>query len=146
MPTPTRPTAPTQTTQTTQTTQPADGSPPSLNLAVLAGTLIAEPVISELSTGEIVASLSVRSTDAKGRKCSSPVRWVDPGRAVHRLHADQDVVIIGRVVRRFFRSGGQVISRTEIVASNVLRPSQKVTRIRALESAAGAIIDFVGSN
>jgi len=120
--------------------KPAD---PCLNVAILAGTLIADPVISELSSGKIVASLSIRTFDATGKRVSSPVRWLEPGTAVHRFHSDQKVVVIGQVVRRFFRAGGQVISRTEVDAHHVFRPTQKVTQAKALARAAAAVTDFV---
>jgi single-strand DNA-binding protein len=61
---------------------------------------------------------------------SVPVVWFDaPPRAMN-LDVDQEVLVVGRVRRRFFRSGGATQSRTEVVAEEVL-PTRMVKKVAA---------------
>ena len=51
--------------------------------------------------------------------------WADPPSADEEaLLEETEVVVVGRVRRRFFRSGGATQSRTEVVAERVARPRQ----------------------
>jgi hypothetical protein len=47
------------------------------------------------------------------------------------LVPDRDVVVVGRVRRRFFRTGGATVSRTEVAALDVV----EVTRRRPIGAA-----------
>ncbi|HET7523922.1 MAG TPA: hypothetical protein VFJ79_07250, partial [Acidimicrobiales bacterium] len=55
------------------------------------------------------------------------------------LDAGVGVVVVGRVRRRFFRSGGVTQSRTEVVASRVVRAGASARVRAALDEAAAAI-------
>jgi len=59
-----------------------------------------------------------------------PVVWLDgPGSA--ELEAGTEVVVVGSVRRRFFRTGGATASRTEVVATQVV-PARQRKRVSAL--------------
>ena len=51
--------------------------------------------------------------------------FVDPPAAVRRLDAGHEVIVVGHVRRRFFRSGGATQSRTEVVAEGLIRPRRQ---------------------
>ena len=46
--------------------------------------------------------------------------WADPPAAGLPVALGEEVVVVGRVSRRFFRSGGSTQSRTEVVAEEVI--------------------------
>jgi single-strand DNA-binding protein len=61
---------------------------------------------------------------------SVPVAWFDPPAAASGLVAGDEVVVVGRVRRRFFRAGGATASRTEVVAAKVV-PARSAAKVRA---------------
>jgi hypothetical protein len=69
------------------------------------------------------------------------VVWFNaPTRAVDHA-VDDELVVVGRVVRRFFQAGGTLQSRTEVVADAVV-PRRQTRRARqALERAAQELAD-----
>lgn len=122
---------------------------PSCNVAVVIGRLTADPVLRELASGTVVADLSVTTSAPRGpspgvstAKVSVPVAWHNPGKVVHRLQADQTVLVVGHVARRFFRSGGQLASRTEVVALSVLPITQKAACRKALTRVTSQLADL----
>jgi single-strand DNA-binding protein len=69
--------------------------------------------------------------DREGERAETvPVVWFDPPAAATALDIDDTVVVVGRVRRRFFRSGGSTQSRTEVVADRVV-PARQLKRVRA---------------
>jgi single-strand DNA-binding protein len=91
-----------------------------MNIVVLHGTLTRLPEERTLTSGGRVVEFDVRIRRPDAPTETVPVVWFDaPARALD--HADGDaVVVVGRVRRRFFRSGGVTSSRTEVVADEVL--------------------------
>jgi hypothetical protein len=82
--------------------------------------------------GEIdpAASSVPRSGVAAPRRAESvPVAWFEPPAAASSLKVGDDVVVVGRVRRRFFRAGGATASRTEVVAAAVV-PARAPARVR----------------
>ncbi len=69
-----------------------------------------------------------------------PVAWFDPPAWATALDAGAGVVVTGRVRRRFFRAGGITQSRTEVVASKVVRATA-TSRVAALLADAMAVLD-----
>lgn len=102
-----------------------------LNVAAVCGTVTSEPKQRELPSGSVVTNVEV-TTRLDDGTCSVPVVVVDTPVTVG---AGDQVVVVGRVVRRFFRAGGVTQSRTELVASALVRTSRKRTAERALERA-----------
>ena len=62
-----------------------------------------------------------------------PVVWLNPRAAAVKFGEGDDVVVIGRVRRRFFRAGGTTATRTEVHADSVLSARSGVRIRSALE-------------
>jgi len=129
----------------TATVWGATAPPAGTNLVVVRGTLSRDPEPRELPSGDVIVSyeVTVRPVPGPGagRAESVPVAWVDPPAAATALRAGDDVVVVGRVRRRFFRAGGATASRTEVVATRVV-PARAPAKVRvalaiALEPLAG---------
>ena len=109
------------------TSPPPEVPPPGTNVVVLRGVLSRDPERRELPSGDLLAALEVtirpEAADAGGarpRAESVPVAWFDPPAALARMAAGDEVVVVGRVRRRFFRTGAATLSRTEVVAERVV--------------------------
>ena len=98
------------------------------NLVLVRGTLSSVPVRRTLPNGSDIVQIEVTSRDDAGTARSVPVIVHEPfGKDDHTVwEAGTEVVVVGSVVRRFFRSGGGTASRTEVVATRVVRGSQSV--------------------
>jgi hypothetical protein len=59
------------------------------------------------------------------------VVWIQPSAGWESIAAGDEVVLTGRVRRRFFRTAGGTQSRTEVVADRVV-PVRQAKRVRAL--------------
>ena len=94
-----------------------------MNLAVVIGTLSSEPRRRDLPSGSVLVSYEV-TTEEPDRRCTVPVVWFDPARPPSLADGDE-VVVVGRVRRRFFRSGGSTVSRTEVEARVVARAGSR---------------------
>lgn len=98
-----------------------------MNHVVLRGTLSSEPVDRPLASGSVIWTLEVTTRTADGT-FSAPVAWVDPPHPP-RVGTGDEVLVVGQVRRRFFRSGGVTQSRTEVVASCVV-PATRTAEVR----------------
>ena len=107
-----------------------------MNITVLHGTLSSEPRHRLLPSGDQLISYEVTTELADG-VASVPVVWIRPRRPPAVATADA-VVVIGHVRRRFFRAAGGAASRTEVVASTVLKPDSR--RLAGLLSSSAEII------
>lgn len=109
-----------------------------MNIAVIRGSLSRDPEERELPSGDRVVNYEVTVRDHSPAD-SVPVVWVDPGTGWDAFGAGDEVVVTGRVRRRFFRVGSRTESRTEVVADKVV-PARQAKRARALvDRAVGAI-------
>jgi single-strand DNA-binding protein len=110
----------------------AAAPPPGTNLVVLRGVLSREPEVRALPSGSTLVAyeLTVRAEGPDPARAESvPVCWFDPPAAATGFAEGADVVVVGRVRRRFFRAGGATASRTEVVADRVL-PARSSARCR----------------
>ena len=110
-----------------------------LNVVVLIGLLARPAQDVELPSGSRLLSLEVTVRREEGPAETVPVAWFDAPAWATSLGAGSEVVVVGRVRRRFFRSGGTTQSRTEVVASRVARASA-ASRVRTLLNEAAATI------
>jgi hypothetical protein len=69
-----------------------------------------------------------------------PVVWHDPPASAYRLDRGDEVLVVGQVRRRFFRSGGAVASRTEVVAETVLKTTQAKRCRTAIDKAVAGVL------
>jgi hypothetical protein len=96
-----------------------------VNLAIVRGRLAAEPDLRPLPGGTTVAHLDV-VTDLG----TVPVAWHEPRSAtLAALPVGVELLVVGRVARRFFRSGGRTLGRTEVVADRVV-PTRRAAHVR----------------
>ena len=102
-----------------------------LNVVVLIGVLARPAQDVELPSGSRLLALEVTVRREEGPAETVPVSWFDAPAWATALDAGTDVVVVGRVRRRFFRSGGSTQSRTEVVASKIARGSA-ASRVRVL--------------
>jgi single-strand DNA-binding protein len=118
---------------------------PTVNLAVLAGTLAkaAEPRL--LPDGSTVWELDI-AIRPEGRAASTvPVSWPAPpgGPDPASWGPGDGLVVVGAVRRRFYRAGGATVSRTDVLAEAVV-PSRQHKRVPALLADALAPLCSVG--
>ena len=111
-----------------------------INLVVLEGALARPAQDVELPSGSRLLSLEVTVRREKAPAEPVPVAWFDPPAWATALEAGAEVVVMGRVRRRFFRAGGVTQSRTEVVAHKIVRASAR-SRVAALLSEARATLD-----
>lgn len=100
-----------------------------MNYVILRGHLSSQPQERALASGSVLWSLELTTPTDQGA-WSVPVAWFDPPVAMS-FDAGDEVVVIGAVRRRFFRSANGTQSRTEVVASDVVGATarRKVDRL-----------------
>ncbi len=108
-----------------------------MNVVVLRGTLSRQPEERSLPSGDRLVGfeVTVPALDG-GRSESVPVVWHDPPAEALALAKGDEVAVLGRVRRRFFRAGGSTQSRTEVVAERVV-PADNQRRVSTLFRSAG---------
>lgn len=87
-----------------------------MNVVLLRGRLSSEPRSIDLPSGDHLVRWEV-TTDVDGRKLTVPVAWFEPPRSALAIGEGDEVVVLGRIRRRFFRAGGGTVSETEVVAT-----------------------------
>lgn len=119
---------------------------PSLNLCLVRGECSAEPELRVLASGTRLAVLSVRVRNASAPATSVPVAVWDPPARVEALAAGAEVVVVGRVVRRFFRTAaGGPGSRVEVHADLVVPAGDRRKLAQALRRAE-RVLDALGED
>lgn len=109
------------------------------NVVVLCGMVTREPTRRSLPSGVDVVNFDV-STQVGPDSVSVPIAWHDPTvSAVSSFGAGESVLVVGTVRRRFFRSGGQTQSRTEVVVDSLV-PTRRAKSARSLRAAAASAI------
>lgn len=111
-----------------------------MNLTVVSGHLARPASIRELNEGHRVLTLEITGSEAGSKSGSIPVCWHDPPATAENLDVGDEVVVVGRVRRRFFRAAGSTQSRTEVDAQLVIRARQR-SRIRRALAEASATLD-----
>jgi len=103
-----------------------------VNLSVLRGAISGPPEIRALESGRRIATLAVRTCVGDGRNTSVPVTVWDPPAWLETLAADDALLVVGRVRRRFFRTAtGGSGARTDVEAES-LAPARDRRRLAAL--------------
>jgi len=100
-----------------------------MNHVVLVGRLSSDPQQRSLVSGSVLWSLEL-TTDTPDGAWSVPVAWFDPPIAPV-FGVGDELVVLGSVRRRFFRTPAGTQSRTEVVASEVVAATsrRKVTSL-----------------
>ena len=109
------------------------------NVVVLTGTVTHEPTRRTLPAGSDVVNFDL-TTRVDDHSISVPIAWYDPADSAARSFTLGDqVVVIGTVRRRFFRTAGATQSRTEVVVDSLM-PTRRAKSARSLMAAAAASI------
>ena len=115
-----------------------------MNVTIVQGTLSRPPDARVLASGTTIVSYDVTVRPDDGPAETVPVSWFDPPASAARLGEGDEVLVTGRVRRRFYRAGGRTRSRTDVVADAVLRTSARVRAGKALAAAQGRILEAPG--
>lgn len=114
------------------------------NLVFLRGRVTSPPVVRDLASGSVLATVQVTTGGGDGPAVSVPIAWWDPGPAVEQVGEGDEIVVIGRVRRRFFRSGERTASRVEVEALAVVSAGNRRrvrTLVRRVHQIADALAD-----
>lgn len=114
------------------------------NIVVLIGRLARPVQLRQLPSGDVLAEYQLTVPRPGQRAESVPVVWEHPPASATDHAADAEIVVVGRVRRRFFRAGGRTESRTEVVAESVV-PARQVKKTRAALASVCAQIEGVAS-
>ena len=106
-----------------------------MNVVALRGRLARPAEQRFLPSGDRLVAYEVSVQGPEGRAETAPVVWFGAPATAGALDADQEVVVVGRIRRRFFQSGGATQSRTEVVADVVL-PAGQAKRVTGVLRAA----------
>jgi single-strand DNA-binding protein len=121
-----------------------DDAPVGLNLVVLHGVASNPPEARVLPSGQRLATLSVRVPGADGKATSVPVAAWDPPAWLEEVEADDALVVVGMLRRRFFRDGnGATASRVEVEAATLGRGGERRRRAAAAQRATRALAGLV---
>ena len=110
------------------------------NVAVVSGSIVRSPQERIAGDGQPVLSFEIRVRTIDGPVEVVPVAWPDHSMATAALEAGTEVVVVGRVRQRYFRSGGSTQSRTELVAEAVIGARQHAAVGKALARAARRLV------
>lgn len=100
------------------------------NVVFLRGRLTRPAAVRCLPSGDQLVALEVSITRNGERAETAPVVWLDAPAAATGFDVDEEVVVLGRVRRRFFKAGGVTQSRTEVVAEVVV-PAGQTRKVKA---------------
>jgi len=112
---------------------------PGTNLSVLVGRLSRPAELRQLPSGDEVLALEVTVRPEGHPAESVPVAWTGAPAAASRWTTGEEILVVGRVRRRFFRSGGVTQSRTEVAASVAVPTRRSAAAGKALQGAPGVI-------
>jgi single-strand DNA-binding protein len=114
------------------------------NVVVLIGRLARPAQFRQLPSGDALVEYQLTVPRPGLRAESVPVVWEQPPPSAVDLDTDAELVVVGRVRRRFFRTASRTESRTEVVAELVV-PLRQAKKVRAALSAAQARIEEASS-
>src|SRR5947207_10655851 len=101
-----------------------------VNVVVLLARLLRPAEERLLPSSDRLVQLELSVAREEARAESVPVVWFDPPAWANTLDVNDEVLVVGRVRRRFFRAGGSTQSRTEVVAEVVV-PARQAKKVAA---------------
>jgi hypothetical protein len=108
--------------------------PSGTNVTVLVGTLGRAPEVRTLPSGDRVLALELTIRPAGAAAESVPIAWYDPPEPAVLWIAGEELLVVGRTRRRFFRAAGLTQSRTEVVATAIVPTRRTAAARKALVS------------
>lgn len=112
-----------------------------MNVVILRGTLSRPPTVRHLPSGDHLTAFEVTTRPIEGPAESISVTWLGAPARAQTLTAGAEVIVTGRVRRRFFRTAGATASRTEVVAATVVPAGQRARVAKAIDRALDAVTD-----
>jgi len=100
------------------------------NVVILIGRLARPAQLRLLPSGDSIAEYQLTVPRPGERADSVPVVWETPPASATDHDTDTELLVVGRVRRRFFRAGARTESRTEVVAESVV-PCRQAKRAQA---------------
>lgn len=91
-----------------------------MNVAILIGRVARPPEARELPSGQRLVAYELVVERPGQRADTVPVIWIEAPAGAASHDVDARILVIGRVRRRFFRTGAGTQSRTEVVADQVV--------------------------
>ena len=113
-----------------------------MNLALLRGKLSSPPRLQTLPSGDELLALEVTIRREGNPAESVPVAWPDPPEAAAGWPVGHEVVVVGRIRRRWFRAAQAAASRTEVVAVAVVPASRRAAVAKAVDRALAEAVDL----
>jgi hypothetical protein len=110
-----------------------------MNVVVLRGKLSREPEERMLESGSRLVRYEVTIRGDDGPAETSPVVWLDAPRTAIDMTMGEEVVVVGRVRRRWFKRGPVSESRVEVAARRVV-PSRQRKKVDTVISEAVAVL------
>ena len=114
------------------------------NIVVLIGRLTRPVQLRQLPSGDVLAEYQLTVLRPGQKAESVPVVLEKPPASATDYGVDLEIVVVGRVRRRFFTTGGRTESRTEVVADSVL-PVRQVKKVRTALASVCAQIEEVAT-
>ena len=102
-----------------------------MNVCIIQGRLTRPPERRVVGDDRTLVTYEIGVERPEGGTESVPVVWEGAPAVAVDLDVDVEVVAVGRVRRRWFRSGGATQSRTEVVAEGVV-PRRATKRVAKL--------------
>jgi hypothetical protein len=123
-----------------------------LNVVVLQGRVTRAAEERPLPSGDSLVTLDLTvpggiDTDGTARKAESvPLAWFDPPAWVRAVEVDAELVVVGRVKRRFYRAAGKgpLQSRTEVIVE-AAAPRRRRARVAEIVGRALGRIEAEGA-
>lgn len=112
-----------------------------INLTVLVGQLTRAPELRPLPSGDSVLTLEITVRSEGTPTESVPVAWFDPPPHSASWEVGEQLLVVGRTRRRFFRAGGVTQSRTEVVADTVTLTRRAASARKALLAAVDPVLE-----
>jgi hypothetical protein len=110
-----------------------------MNVVVLRGKLSRAPDERELDSGTRLVRFELTIRNGEGSAETSPVSWVEAPAWAAGIAVGEEVVVVGRVRRRWFRRGPVTESRVEVAADAVIPARQRKKADAAIRQAVAAI-------
>lgn len=92
-----------------------------MNVAIVQGRVKGAPDRRFSRDGTLLLSFDVLITVSDGPNRQVPVTWAGEEGCEPSIEAEMAVTVVGHVFRRFHRSGGQTLSRTDVRADKIVR-------------------------
>ena len=109
-----------------------------MNVVVIQGALSRPAEERELPSGDRLVALEVTTRTPDGVAATVPVVWI--GGPPCSWDQGEEVVVVGHVRRRWFKTAGATQSRTEVLATQVVL-SRQTKRVAQLLARAAASLD-----